>query len=47
MQKPTLYKKIPIAEVENRKTSQLSQSEKTQVNQTITKFFELFMNKHL
>ena len=44
---PSLYKKIPTASVETRKTSSLSQNEKNQVNQTISKFFELFMNKHL
>lgn len=44
---PSLYKKIPTVSVETRKTSSLTQNEKNQVNQTISKFFELFMNKHL
>jgi hypothetical protein len=44
---PTLYKKISTAEVENRNTVSLTQAEKTQVNQVVSKFFELFKNKHL
>jgi hypothetical protein len=44
---PTLYKKISTTEVENRNTVPLTQTEKTQVNQTVSKFFELFKNKHL
>lgn len=44
---PPLYKKIPTAAVETRKTSSLTQNEKNEVNQTISKFFELFKNKHL
>jgi hypothetical protein len=47
MKKPALYKKISTTNVENRTTSPLNQTEKTQVNQTLNKFFELFANKHL
>jgi len=47
MTNPTLYKKISTTAVENRTTSALSQTEKTQVNQTVLKFFELFIQKHL
>ena len=47
MENPTLYKKISTTAIRNRPTRQLSESEKNQVNQTISKFFELFMNKHL
>lgn len=47
MKKPALYKKIPIADIENRTTIPLNQIEKTQVNQAVNKFFELFTNKHL
>jgi len=35
----TLYK--------NRNTASLTETEKTQVNQVVSKFFELFKNKHL
>lgn len=44
---PTLYKKISTTEVENRNTTPLTQIEKNQVNQVVSKFFELFKNKHL
>ena len=47
MTNPSLYKKIQIASVETRNTSPLNQTEKTQVNQTVTKFFELFIAKHM
>lgn len=46
MTNPPLYKKIPTASVETRKTSPLTQNEKNQVNQTVAKFFELFIAKH-
>lgn len=44
---PSLYKKIPAASVETRKTSSLTQNEKNEVNQTVAKFFELFVMKHM
>jgi hypothetical protein len=44
---PTLYKKISTAEVENRNTVSLTQAEKTKVNEVVSKFFELFKDKHL
>jgi hypothetical protein len=44
---PQLYKKKPLAEVKNRTTSQLSNTEKQRVETVIDKFFELFINKHL
>lgn len=44
---PTLYKKISTTAVENRNTVSLTETEKTQVNQVVSKFFELFKNKHL
>lgn len=44
---PTLYKKKSTTEVENRNTVSLTEMEKTQVNQVVSKFFELFKNKHL
>lgn len=47
MTNPSLYKKATMSQVETRKTSPLTQSEKTQVNQTVTKFFELFIAKHM
>ncbi len=47
MTNPSLYKKVTMSQVETRKTSALSQTEKTQVNQTVAKFFELFIAKHM
>ena len=47
MEKPTLYRKKSISEIENRQTYELTDSEKTQVTQTINKFFDLFKSKHL
>lgn len=47
MNTPTLYKKKNINDVRNRETTPLSASESTSVNNTITKFFELFKLKHL
>ena len=47
MAKPTLYKKRPVQDVRNRTTSLLSSSELNTVNNTISKFFELFKDKHL
>ena len=44
---PTLYKKKDINTVRDRETSSLSDNEKTQVNNTINKFFDLFKLKHL
>jgi hypothetical protein len=47
MTNPSLYKKVTMSQVETRTTSALSQTEKTQVNQTVAKFFELFIAKHM
>lgn len=47
MAKPTLYKKKPIQDIKGRNTSPLSSQESLEINNTITKFFELFKDKHL
>jgi hypothetical protein len=47
MATPTLYKKVSTTAVENRNTVPLTVTEKTQVNQVVSKFFELFKIKHL
>ena len=47
MEKPTLYKKIPLSSVKSRETFSLSTEEETSVNNTISKFFELFKQKHM
>tara|TARA_B110000503_G_scaffold95573_2_gene143864 strand:+ start:1969 stop:2112 length:144 start_codon:yes stop_codon:yes gene_type:complete len=47
MEKPTLYKKISINAVQNRTVQTLTDTEKSQVKRTVTKFFELFVSKHL
>jgi hypothetical protein len=47
MEKPTLYKKIPLKDVETRNSVSLSADEQQRVNDTINKFFELFKDKHL
>jgi hypothetical protein len=47
MTNPSLYKKATTTEVENRNTTMLTTPEKTQVNQIVAKFFELFIAKHL
>jgi hypothetical protein len=44
---PQLYKKKSLSQVKNRTTSQLSNTEKQKVDTVISKFFELFLNKHL
>jgi|APSaa5957512622_1039677.scaffolds.fasta_scaffold161036_2 hypothetical protein len=44
---PNKYKKVPLADALSRTTHNLDATEKTQVNSTITKFFELFGNKHM
>jgi hypothetical protein len=46
MTNPTLYKKISTTLVGERTTSPLTSVEKTKVNQTVSKFFELFIQKH-
>ena len=46
MTNPTLYKKIATSLVGDRATNPLNNIEKTQVNQTVSKFFELFIQKH-
>lgn len=47
MEKPTLYKKVPLSSVKTRDTYLLSADEKASVSNTINKFFELFKLKHL
>ena len=47
MNTPTLYKKKDINTVRDRETSSLTSNEKTQVTNTLSKFFELFKLKHL
>ena len=47
MNTPTLYKKKDINTVRDRETSSLTSNEKTQVSNTLSKFFELFKLKHL
>jgi hypothetical protein len=47
MEKPAVYKKKAITEVQSRQTQTLSVEEKTKVTQTINKFFELFIKKHV
>lgn len=47
MEKPTLYKKISITNVQNRPVQVLTDTEKSQIRRTVTKFFELFSAKHL
>lgn len=47
MANPTLYKKIPIQDVNTRTTYPLSSDEKTRVDAVVTKFFDLFKAKHL
>lgn len=47
MEKPILYKKIPLVDVETRNSVSLSSSEQQRVTETIDKFFELFKAKHL
>ena len=47
MEKPTLYKKISTNAVQNRTVQTLTDAEKSQINRTITRFFELFIAKHL
>ena len=43
---PTLYKKELLKNIRNRQTGNLSAEEQSQANQTINKFFELFLVKH-
>jgi hypothetical protein len=47
MEKPSLYKKESISNIKVRPTQPLSVDEQTKVSETISKFFELFINKHL
>ena len=47
MEKPTLYRKKSITEIENRQTFPLTEQESVLVSETINKFFELFVHKHL
>lgn len=47
MEKPTVYKKKAITEIQSRQTQTLSVEEKAKVTQTINKFFELFIKRHV
>jgi hypothetical protein len=47
MEKPTLYKKESMSDIKVRPVEPLSIDEKTRVTNTINKFFELFITKHL
>lgn len=47
MQKPTLYRKEPLTSVKNRITRTISTEQRSQVEQTVSKFFELFIIKHM
>ena len=47
MANPTLYKKETLNNVHGRTTTDLSAAEQTRVDTIITKFFELFSDKHL
>lgn len=47
MEKPILYKKIPLTDVKTRDTFELLETEKINVSNTLSKFFELFKQKHL
>jgi hypothetical protein len=44
---PPLYKKKALNDVNNRTTSQLTTEQKVRVQTVISKFFELFIAKHL
>jgi hypothetical protein len=44
---PPLYKKTALNNAKNRTTSQLTTEETQRVQTVITKFFELFIAKHL
>lgn len=46
MDKPTLYKKVPVSTVTSKTTSSVSAEELTTARNTLTKFFELFLAKH-
>jgi len=47
METPELYKKIPLSDVKVRNSKSLTTTEKERVDETINKFFELFIKKHL
>jgi hypothetical protein len=44
---PPLYKKKSIQDIKNKNTSPLTNDEKERVHTVISKFFDLFKNKHL
>ena len=46
MANPTLYKKVPLNQVNNNTPSPLTASEQQEINSTLTKFFELFTAEH-
>lgn len=47
MANPTLYRKKPLSDTHNRTLTTLTASEQTEISNTIDKFFELFVLKHL
>ena len=47
MANPTLYKKKAIKDVKTKSREALTEDEKSRVNATVVKFFELFKAKHL
>lgn len=47
MANPTLYRKKPLSDAQNRNLTTITASEQTEVLNTIDKFFELFVLKHL
>lgn len=47
MANPTLYKKIPNTNLQNRQVSIPDDAEDTRMSGVIHKFFELFKAKHL
>lgn len=47
MENPSLYKKISLNQARQRATYTLSDEERSEVNNTISVFFELFAAKHL
>lgn len=47
MEKPALYKKVPLKEVNNRGSINLTVEEDTQIRATLARFFELFIAKHM
>ena len=46
MTKPTLYKSVPLGDINNKVTIPLTAEETTAAQNTVAKFFELFAAKH-